>query len=110
MTRRTSPPQLGRCQAERRAKRRSTTFSAGPGAGRLSPVPRVRHTTTLATLASLLVTLVACLAAPDGEVSKPAGTAPGSTLADLAEIAKERRLRAGFLIVDGVYNTELTAP
>jgi len=57
-----------------------------------------------------LVTVVACLAAPAGDVSKPAGTAPDSTLADLAEIAKERRLRAGFLIVDGVYNTELTAP
>jgi len=31
-------------------------------------------------------------------------------LAELAVTAKQRRLTAGFVIVDGVYNTELTAP
>lgn len=44
-----------------------------------------------------------------------AGCSPGvagesGSLEELAEVAKERRLTAAFLVVDGVYNTELTAP
>lgn len=54
----------------------------------------------------------ACAAAP---LAESAGTvqlaAPSSAgFSGLVEAASKRRLNAGFLVVDGVYNTELTAP
>ena len=79
------------------------------GAAKLSAVQQPQDTATIALLGSLLLAQVACAAAPAGEVARTKASSK-STLADLVETAKERRLRAGFLIVDGVYNTELTAP
>lgn len=68
------------------------------------------HATIFNSKLVLLVSvLVACEAAPAGETNKPSDTIVGG-LQDLAETARERRLSAAFLIVDGVYNTELTAP
>ncbi|MCP4204609.1 MAG: glutamine amidotransferase [bacterium] len=58
---------------------------------------------------ALLLALVACQAAPAGEGNWSSGPAT-SMLDDLVKTAGERRLTAAFLIVDGVYNTELTAP
>lgn len=61
---------------------------------------RVRSLPAVPLLA--LVALVACGAsAPEGAAAGPAA---------LLEAAGERRLTAGFVLVDGVYNTELTAP
>ncbi len=40
----------------------------------------------------------------------PAAAAPWPRVEPLIEVPSDRRLNAGFLIVDGVYNTELTAP
>jgi transcriptional regulator GlxA family with amidase domain len=57
----------------------------------------------------LFSALIACNAAPADEATRRSGTS-GDSLQQLAEIAEQRRLSAGFLIVDGVYNTELTAP
>jgi transcriptional regulator GlxA family with amidase domain len=49
------------------------------------------------------------LAACSSEGAPVARDKPDRT-GDLLDIAASRRLQAGFLIVDGVYNTELTAP
>ncbi len=77
----------------------------------------------------LLITLAVGCARPDGARSSAAAqdptsstaatstspvTAPASTswprVPVPADVPRDRPLRAGFLIVDGVYNTELTAP
>ncbi|MFQ5525808.1 MAG: DJ-1/PfpI family protein [Thermoanaerobaculia bacterium] len=65
------------------------------------------RTAAVATLLALVIT--ACQPGTAREPSKDAGRASGN-LEDLARTATDRKLRAGFLIVDGVYNTELTAP
>ena len=63
---------------------------------------------TILLLATLLLSQAACTAAIIADSKPP--TAAGRSLADLVQTAQERRLRAGFLVIDGVYNTELTAP
>lgn len=52
-----------------------------------------------------LILLSAC----SSERAPAAQGEPGQTV-ELLDIAANRRLKAGFLVVDGVYNTELTAP
>lgn len=64
---------------------------------------------TAALLATLLFSQTACTAAITAEDAKTVEPARTS-LSDLARIGHERKLRAGFLVLDGVYNTELTAP
>jgi transcriptional regulator GlxA family with amidase domain len=61
-----------------------------------------------------LVLLVSCLSASGCEATSPSATPDesarsGKTVSSFPA-ATERRLNAGFLVVDGVYNTELTAP
>lgn len=62
----------------------------------------------------LLAATFGCNAAPaDNQTSQAVEVAPrarAGTLAQLAAEAKTRKLSAAFVIVDGVYNTELTAP
>ena len=57
--------------------------------------------------ASLIISML--LAACSSQSAPAALDEPGRT-GELLDIAAKRRLHAGFLIVDGVYNTELTAP
>lgn len=71
----------------------------------LRPTPA----TALPLLAILTLSQVSCTGSMAAEAA-PGTAAVERTLADLAQTALERRLRAGFLVIDGVYNTELTAP
>lgn len=59
-----------------------------------------------AALSLVAIALAAC-SSDEASSSQPATATDASSL---VEDATTRRLRAGFLIVDGVYNTELTAP
>jgi len=70
-------------------------------------VQKPHRPATAALLGALLLTQ-ACEAAGSGV--EQSGGAPEDSLQQLAKIARERRLSAAFLVVDGVYNTELTAP
>ncbi len=68
--------------------------------------PGPRAATVLLTLM-----LVGCQPGIANEPATATGSSVGGeSLAALAKAAETRRLSAGFLIVDGVYNTELTAP
>ena len=60
----------------------------------------------LKILAATLICFVVCCATPPAPLSAPMLKVAQRTI----EIPKDRPLTAGFLIVDGVYNTELTAP
>ncbi|MGB6361572.1 MAG: hypothetical protein WBG64_02775, partial [Thermoanaerobaculia bacterium] len=56
-------------------------------------------------LLTITTALIACVALGCGTVPVSADSTPLPL-----QIPRDRPLRAGFLIVDGVYNTELTAP
>ena len=68
-------------------------------------IPSRRHL-LLAGLAVALLTACLSTTAPAQEPDEQPGTAP----ADLLRLPEDRPLRAGFLVVDGVYNSELMAP
>ena len=80
--------------------------------------PRRRAPATLTpALLAWLVAAACVTAAPIGEPAAAAGDAParlpGAAAADpaaLLDLPADRPLVAGFVIVDGVYNTELMAP
>jgi transcriptional regulator GlxA family with amidase domain len=73
-----------------------------PGPGRFS---RAATAPLLLLLLLLLLPLLTALAALSGSGCAHAGPSPQS-----APPAREAPLRAGFLVVDGVYNSELMAP
>lgn len=61
-------------------------------------------------LAMGLAALSGCAVPPASDTLDAAGAPSWPRVAPSAELPRDRPLRVGFLVVDGVYNTELTAP
>ncbi|HEX9732070.1 MAG TPA: DJ-1/PfpI family protein [Thermoanaerobaculia bacterium] len=64
----------------------------------------------LFVLAIGLAALSGCAAPPAPDTADAAGASAWPRVAPSAELPRDRALRVGFLVIDGVYNTELTAP